>query len=111
MAFHLDGSGNNGSNDPIAVGCIRTSAWQCLANKILDKITVVADEADEVALLARITRPASPLVISFINQNVMNLAWRSPDYAACLIDSDILFRDGIGIGCAWRPWDARRVGT
>ncbi|MGA9015556.1 MAG: hypothetical protein WB509_23950, partial [Acetobacteraceae bacterium] len=60
-----------------------------LANKILDKITVVANEADEVALLARITRPASPLVISFINQNVMNLAWRSPDYAACLIDSDI----------------------
>jgi exopolysaccharide biosynthesis WecB/TagA/CpsF family protein len=68
-----------------------------LANKILDKITVVADEADEVELLARITRTASPLVISFINQNVMNLAWRSPDYAACLIDSDILFRDGIGI--------------
>ena len=68
-----------------------------LANKILDKITVIADEADEAALIARITRTGSPLVISFVNQNVMNLAWRSPDYAACLIDSDILFRDGIGI--------------
>ena len=54
-------------------------AGTVLANKILDKITVIADEADEAALIARITSTASPLVISFVNQNVMNLAWRSPD--------------------------------
>ncbi len=68
-----------------------------LANRVLDKITVIADAADEAALIARATRTEEPLVISFVNQNAMTLAWRSPDYAACLIDSDILLRDGIGV--------------
>jgi exopolysaccharide biosynthesis WecB/TagA/CpsF family protein len=68
-----------------------------LVSTLLSKITVIAREADEANLVARITQTSIPLVVSFVNQNVMNLAWRSPDYAACLIDSDILLRDGIGI--------------
>lgn len=68
-----------------------------LANKLLGKITVIAREADEANLIARITRTASPLVLSFVNQNAMNLAWSSPEYATSLISSDVLLRDGIGI--------------
>jgi exopolysaccharide biosynthesis WecB/TagA/CpsF family protein len=68
-----------------------------LANTILGKITCIADEEAEAALIERITRATGPLVLSFVNQNAMNLAWQSPDYATCLIRSDILLRDGIGI--------------
>ena len=68
-----------------------------LANLLLSKITVIAGGADEANLIARITQSRTPVVVSFINQNAMNLAWCSPDYAACLIGSDILLRDGIGI--------------
>jgi exopolysaccharide biosynthesis WecB/TagA/CpsF family protein len=72
-------------------------AGVALANQLLGKITVIAREADEANLIARVTRTARPLVLSFVNQNAMNLAWSSPDYAACLISSDVLLRDGIGI--------------
>jgi exopolysaccharide biosynthesis WecB/TagA/CpsF family protein len=68
-----------------------------LANTLLSKITVIASEADEAKLIASIAQTSTPLVVSFVNQNAMNLAWRSPDYAACLIGSDIVLRDGIGI--------------
>jgi exopolysaccharide biosynthesis WecB/TagA/CpsF family protein len=68
-----------------------------LANTLLGKITVIAGEADEANLITHIAETSAPLVVSFVNQNAMNLAWRSPDYAACLIGGDILLRDGIGI--------------
>ena len=67
------------------------------ANAVLRKIDVIDSDADEAALIGRITRAHRPTVVSFVNQNVLNLSWRSADFASCLIDSDVLLRDGIGI--------------
>ena len=67
------------------------------ANTLLAKLTLISGEADEARLIARITQTDTPVVLSFVNQNALNLAWRSQDYGACLIGSDILLRDGIGI--------------
>ena len=64
---------------------------------ILDKINVVDDIAGEARLIMRIARAERPCVLSFVNQHVMNLAWQSSDFAASLVASDILLRDGIGL--------------
>ena len=64
---------------------------------IIDKINVVDDLAGEVRLIMRIARAERPCVLSFVNQHVVNLAWQSSDFAACLFASDILLRDGIGL--------------
>jgi exopolysaccharide biosynthesis WecB/TagA/CpsF family protein len=64
---------------------------------VIRKIDVIDSDADEARLLARLTRTERPLVVSFINQHIMNLACGSSDFAASLIKSDVLLRDGIGI--------------
>jgi exopolysaccharide biosynthesis WecB/TagA/CpsF family protein len=64
---------------------------------VIKKIDVIDSAADEASLMARLSETKNPLVVSFINQHIMNLACRSPDFAACLIRSDVLLRDGIGI--------------
>jgi exopolysaccharide biosynthesis WecB/TagA/CpsF family protein len=63
----------------------------------VNKIEVIGSEADEAKVLARVARTDGPLVVSFINQHSMILAWRSPAFASCLARSDLLFRDGIGV--------------
>jgi exopolysaccharide biosynthesis WecB/TagA/CpsF family protein len=64
---------------------------------VIEKIDIIDRDADEARLIARLLQPTKSLVVSFINQHIMNLACRSPDFAHCLINSDILLRDGIGI--------------
>lgn len=68
-----------------------------LLRAIINKIDIIHSEADEDRLLARITRSDHPLIVSFINQHALNLAWRSPEFAACLTQSDLLLRDGVGM--------------
>ena len=67
------------------------------AKSVIEKVHVIDSEADEASLTARLAQSTHPVVVSFINQHIMNLACRSPDFADCLIKSDILLRDGIGI--------------
>jgi exopolysaccharide biosynthesis WecB/TagA/CpsF family protein len=65
--------------------------------RIINNISVVETAKDEAELIARVTQTRAPLVISFVNQNTLNLAAKSPHFARCLMYSDILLRDGIGI--------------
>ena len=65
--------------------------------KVIEKIDIIDSEADEAELIARLARTEKPLVVSFINQHIMNLACTSPSLAHCLTKSDVLLRDGIGI--------------
>ena len=65
--------------------------------------------------MARLTRAEAPLVVSFVNQNVITLAWRSTDFAYSLMSSDILLRDGLGmefcLGALGRRAGRNMVGT
>ena len=64
---------------------------------MIGRIDIVDSDADEARLVARLIETRKPLVVAFINQHIMNLACRSPDFADCLNRSDVLLRDGIGI--------------
>lgn len=68
-----------------------------LLHAVINKIDIIHTETQENSLLARMTRSNAPLVVSFVNQHALNLAWRSPKFATCLTRSDILLRDGIGM--------------
>ena len=68
-----------------------------IVSDLLKRITVVADASEEAGLIARIAKIDKTIVVSFVNQHVMNLAWRLPNFAGSLIGSDILLRDGFGI--------------
>src|SRR5690242_13950456 len=86
-----------------------------IVSDLLRRITVVADASEEANLIARIANQDKPTVVSFVNQHVLNLAWRLPSFADCLIGSDILLRDGIGIELCLtilgRPAGRNMVGT
>lgn len=86
-----------------------------IVSDLLRRITVVADASEEAGLIARIAKVDKTIVVSFVNQHVMNLAWRLPNFADCLIGSDILLRDGLGIELCLtilgRPAGRNMVGT
>jgi exopolysaccharide biosynthesis WecB/TagA/CpsF family protein len=69
---------------------------------IINNIRIIGTVDDETQLIARITKTEAPIVISFVNQHALNLAAISPDFASCLVQSEILLRDGIGMAaCMW----------
>ncbi|WP_428486767.1 WecB/TagA/CpsF family glycosyltransferase [Rhodopila sp.] len=68
-----------------------------LVQAVIDKIDIIDNEAQEAGLIARITHTDRPIVVSFVNQHVLNLAWKSPEFASRLTQSDVLLRDGIGM--------------
>src|SRR3954454_2056043 len=65
--------------------------------RVIERIDVVDDETGEADLMARLLAADRPLIVSFINQHVMNLACRSSEFADCLIQSHVLLRDGVGM--------------
>ena len=86
-----------------------------LVSDVLKRITVVADATEEAGLISRIANVDKTIIVSFVNQHVMNLAWRMPGFADSLIGSDILLRDGVGIelclAILGRPAGRNMVGT
>lgn len=86
-----------------------------LVSDVLKRITVVADASEEAGLISRIAKIDKTIIVSFVNQHVMNLAWRLPNFADSLIGSDILLRDGMGIelclAILGRPAGRNMVGT
>jgi exopolysaccharide biosynthesis WecB/TagA/CpsF family protein len=84
-------------------------------SEVLSKIKVIVDDAEQADLIECIAQTNGTTVISFLNQNAMNLAWRCQEYADCLIRSDVLLRDGLGIelclAILGRPAGLNMVGT
>jgi len=64
---------------------------------VISKLETVGNDAEEAALIGRITSTDRPLIVSFINQHTFNLAFHSSEFAGCLLNSDILLRDGVGM--------------
>jgi exopolysaccharide biosynthesis WecB/TagA/CpsF family protein len=69
---------------------------------IVNNVRIIETADDEAELVARIAKADAPLVVSFVNQHALNHAATSSDFASCLIRSDVLLRDGIGMAvCLW----------
>jgi exopolysaccharide biosynthesis WecB/TagA/CpsF family protein len=64
---------------------------------VVGNIKVVHGHDDEDSLIAGLVNTEKPVVVSFVNQHILNLAWHSNDFAACLTASNLLLRDGLGI--------------
>lgn len=67
---------------------------------LLRGIRPLPDQAAVDALFAELTRPARPLVLSFLNQHAFNLAWDDAALRAELAGADVLLRDGVGLEIA-----------
>jgi exopolysaccharide biosynthesis WecB/TagA/CpsF family protein len=84
------------------IGVSRPTRGLAELHMIINNVRIIDTVDDEAELIARITKAEAPLVISFVNQHALNLAATSPDFASCLIRSEILLRDGIGMAvCMW----------
>jgi len=64
---------------------------------VIGKIKVVHGHDEEDRLIAGLANIEKPVVVSFVNQHALNLAWHSNDFADCLTASNLLLRDGLGI--------------
>ncbi len=67
------------------------------AQSIMGRIEIIDDVDAESRLIERLCHPTRPMVVSFVNQHGLNLAWTRPDFACALVESDVLLRDGVGI--------------
>lgn len=67
-------------------------------SECIDKMMVVHNEKSEKELIENLLSGGSPRVLSFLNAHAANLAWKSSEFSSSLISSDILLRDGSGIG-------------
>lgn len=72
------------------------------ARAIIELVTPVMNEQEQVALLQSITSSKQPAIISFINAHGFNMAWKCPEFAANLARADLLLRDGIGVHALMR---------
>lgn len=65
---------------------------------IINKITIL-DSFDEVYALIRKTYEKSekPVVVSFLNAHGYNLCISNPSFYQCIMASDFVFRDGVGL--------------
>jgi exopolysaccharide biosynthesis WecB/TagA/CpsF family protein len=64
---------------------------------VIGKIKIVHGNEEVDSLIAGLVSTKKPVVVAFVNQHTLNLAWHSGDFAACLVDCNVLLRDGIGI--------------
>ena len=65
--------------------------------RMLAKLEIIRDEDEAESLLARLSEPDRPIVLSFVNQHAFNLGWRTPEFADLLASADALLRDGFGM--------------
>jgi N-acetylglucosaminyldiphosphoundecaprenol N-acetyl-beta-D-mannosaminyltransferase len=61
------------------------------------RICCVEDEIAYTELLQVLQHPTHPYVVSFVNAHAANLVWRNPALFDCLLRSDLLLRDGVGV--------------
>src|SRR6516165_5592450 len=79
---------------------VRMQGWTArLASvrAVIGKIRIVHGIDEEDRVIAGLAHTETPIVVSFVNQHTLNLAWHSSDFATCLTESNLLLRDGLGI--------------
>lgn len=68
-----------------------------LINKVINSITPINNRDQADALIAKCLASESPLIISFLNAHGLNVCYRNNEFAAAVLRSDVVFRDGIGM--------------
>ncbi|NIF17805.1 WecB/TagA/CpsF family glycosyltransferase [Pantoea sp. Cy-639] len=76
--------------------------WQARWRRVLDKLMVVHDLADEQRLLQTLAQPERPLVLAFVNAHALNMAATDMGFAETLAAADLLLRDGSGMAILQR---------
>jgi N-acetylglucosaminyldiphosphoundecaprenol N-acetyl-beta-D-mannosaminyltransferase len=69
---------------------------------LVDHITVANTPTEEARLVDELTTIESPVVLSFINANTMNIAREDRALLQDLLDSSLLLRDGVGMSILMR---------
>lgn len=69
------------------------SGWQY----ILDRLTICIDDEAKNGLLQRLISMQQPCVLSFVNAHAANMAWQDAQFRDCIISSDVIVRDGVGM--------------
>lgn len=70
------------------------------AGRVVGRIALVRDREAEARLIGRLGAPPRPVVVSFVNAHALNLSWRDETFARDLAASDLVLRDGVGMGLA-----------
>ena len=69
---------------------------------MLNKISIMHDDADELSLLDALSSEDKPRVLAFVNAHAMNLAVNNGELSEALLCSDYLLRDGSGMSILYR---------
>jgi exopolysaccharide biosynthesis WecB/TagA/CpsF family protein len=65
---------------------------------LIDRIMTIETPDDAAALVGRLAAPEGPVIVSFLNQHAVNVAWRNQGFAQLLNSANVLLRDGLGVG-------------
>jgi exopolysaccharide biosynthesis WecB/TagA/CpsF family protein len=72
--------------------------WQQRWWAVIHNLTLVASDSElEHAVLPRICCPARPTILAFVNAHALNTVTADTAFAAALLQSDHVFRDGAGM--------------
>ncbi len=70
--------------------------------ELIDKMDVIADIRQIGTLIEIVLNSEDVAIVSFLNQHGFNLAVRDKSMKECLLNSNILLRDGVGMELALR---------
>jgi N-acetylglucosaminyldiphosphoundecaprenol N-acetyl-beta-D-mannosaminyltransferase len=68
----------------------------------ITSLRIINDAAEKTALMETLKRPKGVVVLAFLNQHALNLAWDRAAFAENLLSADLLLRDGVGVKTAMR---------
>ncbi|RKT10539.1 exopolysaccharide biosynthesis WecB/TagA/CpsF family protein [Paraburkholderia sp. RAU2J] len=66
-------------------------------NSVIRKLTLVKSEREHERILESMRQMQRPVIVSFLNAQAFNLAWKETEFRRSLVESDVLFRDGVGV--------------
>ncbi|MGO9370959.1 MAG: WecB/TagA/CpsF family glycosyltransferase [Syntrophobacteraceae bacterium] len=65
--------------------------------KLIQHFTLIQNAHEKRTWMEGLTKPDKPFIVSFLNAHAFTLAWKDETFISCLLASDCLFRDGVGI--------------
>lgn len=68
--------------------------------KLLTRINLVEDSSESFSKVDEIIKNPKVKIISFVNQNAINIAYLDSRFFEIILNSELLFRDGIGVKIA-----------
>lgn len=73
-----------------------------LTRDIIHRISLFDNYEGAIAVVRNFTSRNIPMIVSFVNAHAFNLCFKHSEFCSALADSDILFRDGVGMEILFR---------